>query len=249
MKGRLVLSACALIFSSVLANAEEAPPLPAIMESFLCNWQPGKDMDDLMAARDNFVKGSEKGGYETPTAYVWNQYRGTVPVQLIWHSVYPNMANWAEVSDAGVGNEALASAMRRFNSVANCNAVLGTVRTLFSREVEAQDGTFVVSRACNVNDGFTPEDMQDYEGHVAGYFGSLGDKAPIATYVNQPITAGPDSPDGYVFSVFKSASHWNTFVNELYTTDAGAQYRRHDTAKLECALSIWSSQMVVNNEG
>ena len=249
MKGRLLLSAFALLFSNVVANAEDAPPPPAIMESFLCEWQPGKDMDDLMAARDNYVKGAAKGGYQTPMAYVWNQYRGTVPIQVIWHSVYPNMANWAEVSDAGVGNDALNNALSRFESVIDCTAVLGTVRPLHTREVEPQDSTFVVSRACNVKDGFTNEDMRDYDGHIAQYFGSLGDKGPIATYVNQPITAGPGSPDGYLFSVFKSAAHWNTFINELYTTDAGGQFLRHDRAKVECSLSIWGSQMVVSNEG
>ena len=49
------LMALALAFLGSTTQAAEAPP-PVVLETFACNYHDGKDMDDLLAARDYMVK-------------------------------------------------------------------------------------------------------------------------------------------------------------------------------------------------
>ena len=249
MKGRLLLlSAFALMFSNIVSAEESQPPPAPIMESFICEWQPGKDMDDLMAARDNFVNKAEKGGYETPNAFIWTKYRGAPGANLLWHSIYDNLSDWARVSDAGAGNEALAAAMARFQSVANCTAILQTVRNVYSQGDRPEGELFVASNACHMREGVDPVDMLDLENHARQYFGTLGDAAPLSTWVSNPVTVEPEAPDGFMFSVFRSATHWNAFVEQLFGTEQGSLYRRHFNTKAECGFSLWFSQVAVAND-
>ncbi len=92
---RFVLKALVLAvpvsFMSELSFAEDAPPPPAILESYLCNYLPGKDQDDLMKARDNLVKTLNAADIPLRDTYLWNHHKGDSQVEVIWHSVYPNL--------------------------------------------------------------------------------------------------------------------------------------------------------------
>ncbi|MEM8769537.1 MAG: hypothetical protein AAGE43_19025, partial [Pseudomonadota bacterium] len=64
---------------------------PGVMATFACNFNDGKDMDDLRSARDFYVRESGKEGLETAPAYVWSLFKGGVPFDHIWFDLYANL--------------------------------------------------------------------------------------------------------------------------------------------------------------
>lgn len=232
-----------------LATAAEPMPPPAVLETFLCTWKPGKGMDDLMAAKDYFVKQSQKASLALHDSYVWTLYKGAGPAQVIWHTPYENLNAWAAASDAGFAKPEMAEVDARFDAVTTCTPVMGTVRPIYMREgmEEPTQETFVASSACRLKDGADRTAIADLTNHIAGVTEGMGDKAPRAAYVITPMTRGPQTPDVVFFNVNDSASSWAAFVEQLLTTDAGAALGRHFNAIVDCDLSLWGGRQVIDD--
>ena len=90
---------------SMFANADShAPPPPGVMETYACMFNPGKDMDDLMAARDYYVKQAEKAGIKLGDEFVWTPIKvfrrspqqPTQPPPLTrWQTQRPDSMRWS----------------------------------------------------------------------------------------------------------------------------------------------------------
>lgn len=235
---------------SVGVNAAEPPPPPGIVEVFGCNYNDGKDNDDLMAARDYFVKQSEKAGVPTQPSYVWNLYKGGIPLDFVWFTAHESLAAFGANADAGFGKEELDLALERFNTVGSCQAGMMTIRDLFVREGAEADGggapTLVSSSACSFQPGADESDLRDLGDHIAGVLKGMGDEAPISVYGMRPITGGPNIRDVYVFNLNESASAWSGFIANLVTSEAGQRLGRHFDSVLDCDQSMWGAQRVID---
>jgi len=235
---------------NVGVNAAEAPPPPGVVEVFGCNYNDGKDNDDLMAARDNFVKQSEKAGVPTRPSYVWNLYKGGIPLDFVWFTAHESLAAFAENADAGFGKEELASAVERFNTVASCQPGMMAIRPIFTREGEEADGggnpTLISSSACSFQPGADQSNLADLGAHIAGVLKGMGDEAPISVYGMTPITGGPNLAEVYLFNLNESATSWSNFITQFVTTDAGQRLSRHFNSVLDCSVSLWGAQRVID---
>ena len=243
---RFVLQALVLLvpvsFMSQLSFAEDAPPPPGILESYLCSYLPGQDQDDLMKAKDNLVKSLNAAGIPLRDTYLWNHYKGDSQADIIWHTVYPNLGAWASDSDASAGASAMAGVGARFDEVVDCVPMMGGIRALHVQE-EQGSGSFISSSACNTKHGVNQQGVEDLYSHMSGVLGGMGDAAPDMVIAVQPFTSGPNSPDVVIFDVNDSATSWTNFVTAL--NSGNGMVGRHFNTTLECSFNMWSSQQII----
>ncbi len=243
------LALLAFAFAGVVSfgvNAEEAQP-PGVLETWTCSYNAGKDIDDVLAARDYYVKQAAKAGVDIGPTYLWSLIKGDLPFDIVWLAPHQNLGAYAALSDAQAAAPELSDVTARFYSAATCTPRLGTTRFVFQREVpDRGDATAIVTAfACGVREGVTPVGITDLEGHIAGVLGGMEDNAPSAVFSLTPTTGGANTPDWLLFSVFDSMTSWANFVGGLFSSDAGQQLVRHFNAVADCDQAIWSSQRTI----
>ena len=94
----MYLAASLLAFTGATANAAEAQP-PGLLETFACNFHDGQDMDDLLSARDYFVRQAERAGITPRASYVWSRYKGGPDFDYVWLTVHQDLAAFAARAD------------------------------------------------------------------------------------------------------------------------------------------------------
>ncbi len=231
----------------VVSHAEEAATPPGILATYACNFNEGKDMDDLRSARDYYVNESKKMGLSTPEAYVWSRFKGGVPFDHIWFDLYANLDSFA--ANAEAGNNADTSKMdARWDALEVCEANVSTVRPLFlgSEAIPNSESTFVSSNACNFRDGVGQDEMADLESHIGMVLGAVDEYDGVAIFAATPMTQGPNSADVYVFSINASATAWAAGNAALGGSPGGASLLRHFNATLDCSSSLWFAEQVVS---
>lgn len=220
---------------------------PAVLESFLCNYNDGKDYDDLMAARDFYVKQSSKAGITRQRAVLWQLYKGDVPFDFVWFNIHSNLGAFAASSDAEIASAEMAAVGERFDKVAACSAGMGTVQIIHQPDAQQTpaDNAFVSSSACRYRPGVGDADMSDLNNHISEVMKDMGDGAPDFAAAISPFVGGPDTPDVVMFNVNQNATQWANFVRELVTKSPGQALGRHFDALLDCRMSLFLSEEVV----
>ncbi len=231
---------------SIGVNAEEAQP-PGVIETWTCSYNPGKDIDDVLAARDYYVKQAAKAGVDIGPAFLWSLIKGDLPFDLVWLAPHQNLGAYAASADAHAAADELSDVAARFNSAATCTPRLGNTRIVFPREIpDRGDAPAIVTAfACGVRQGVDAVGIADLESHVAGVLGGMGDNAPDVTFSTTPTTGGANTPDWLLFNVFDSMTSWANFVGSLFSSDAGQQLVRHFNGVADCEQAIWSSQRTI----
>ena len=248
---QLILLLPFLIMTPFVVSAAEMPPPPGVLDSYQCVYQPGKDIDDLMSARDFYVKQAAKGNYKTPTAYLWQLAKGSAPVDVVWFDLHENLGAFAASTDAATASAEIAVANARFEEVFTCQSGVASVQTIYQREVPELDAGpgFIASSACMLKHGQSQQNVADLVRHIAGVMEGMGDKAPAGAFIADPITSGPDTPDLYLFSLNPSVTAWSQLVGEMTTNPAGQMLGRHFNTVLDCNMSMWSGQWMIAPEG
>ncbi|MCZ6860998.1 MAG: hypothetical protein O7I42_12120 [Alphaproteobacteria bacterium] len=113
------LMALGLAFSGFATQAADAPP-SVLLETFACSYHDGKDMDDLLAARDYMVKQADKAGVSLAPSYVWSRFKGGPDLDTIWFTVHEDLTAFAAESEAFGAAPELAGVNARFGTVASC---------------------------------------------------------------------------------------------------------------------------------
>ena len=232
---------------SIGANAEEAQP-PGVLETWTCSYNPGKDIDDVLSARDYYVKQAAKAGVDIGPTYLWSLIKGDLPFDLVWLAPHQNLAAYAASADAQAAAPELSDVTARFYDAATCTPRLGTIQPVFQREVpDRGDAPAIVTAfACGLRQGVDPGvDMADLRGHIGEVLASMGDTAPSTVFAMTPTTGGINTPDWLLFSVFDNMTSWANFVGGLLGSDAGQQLVRHFGAVADCEQAIWGSQRTI----
>ncbi len=228
-------------------------PLQAdVREVFICNYADGKGMDDLMSARDFYVKEAKKAGLNTPTAFVWTPVKVIGPnvPDVLWFNNYETEAEFAAQADAFAASEAMVKVVENFNSVMTCQSGIA------SREVLFDGGEFnienppaiITSNACNRNPGVRPGDLKDLWDHARGVLGSMDAYKNHLSFLTTPMTPGANSPDLFIYSVHENMSAWAAKRAAFGASEAAGGLARHFQSVLNCSASVWAGQNVVSNE-
>ena len=116
------LALLAFAFAGVVSfgvNAEEAQP-PGVLETWTCSYNTGKDIDDVLAARDYYVKQAAKAGVDIGPTYLWSLIKGDLPFDIVWLAPHQNLGAYAALSDAQAAAPELSDVTARFYSAATC---------------------------------------------------------------------------------------------------------------------------------
>lgn len=239
----MMISVCA--FAGLSATAQEAPPQIAFLEAYQCSFNAGQGPDELMKARDYYVRQADKAGIEPPTAFLWMQAHGDRPTDFVWFNLHASLPALGASRDASGNAAEMSDVLPRFYEVADCSVVLATLQPQFSGSPANNDDTFVGSIGCNFKDGVGNQDQDDLLNHSKMVISNMENK-PLSTWAISPFS-GTQNADLYTISVFKNAEDWGKFVNEFVLSDGGQSYFRHRDQKADCSLSTWDSSIVVGS--
>lgn len=227
---------------SALAQAAETGP---VREVYTCNFKDGADMDDLMSARDFYVKQMDKAGIEPDPAFVWTPIAGTPDWDFIWFNNIANMNSFGQGFDKYDASPEGQAAAARFNSIARCNMSLSTHQQFFDGgEFGATERAVVASSACRLRHGQTMENVQDLISHLKGVLGQSDLHKSFLAYMNVPIVSTTDM-DLFLYGVHENMADYAARATEISTSDSWGMLRRHFAQVLDCRASLWWGQPVV----
>ena len=236
--------------TGIAAQAEEAPA-PVLLESFACNFNDGKDMDDLLAARDYMVRQAEKAGIALAPIHVWTQFKGGPDLDLIWFTVHQDLTAYAAQSAAFGTAPEMSGVTERFDAVGSCDSNLAIARPVFQgKEVELPPTGpgFISANACMLRAGVRLADLGDLESHINVVVGGISAYDSTLLIMANPITSGPNSADLYLFSINESQTDWAAGVTAFGASPGGPGLARHFDSLLDCGTALWFSQQVIGGE-
>jgi len=247
---RLTYILAATLACTVLASGVEAADAPIVREIFTCTFNDGKDLDDLMDARDFYLKQMEKGGQNPGTSFVWTPFKAAVNFDFLWANNFADLATYARESDTYNNSAEGQAADARFASVATCTSSLAMRRTVYQAEGEltGQPGRPAIlhAAACDYRHGSTPEDLDDLIGHIATVRGSTGLKDGSAGYASIPgVGTGPNSRDVYFYSVHASLENWAAANQAMQSAPGMPSLARHFAKILDCSTALFFGRQVV----
>ncbi len=241
---RAFLTSILFIMSTIgitnLANAD-------VREVFVCNLLDGSDMDDVMAARDFYLKQAAKAGYETPEAFLWTPFKSFSEIDFLWFNNYASMAEFGALSDQAAASSEMTAVFDRFNQISECRSGLSTRDLIFDGGEPAVPNppALIHSSGCNLQHGSRMDDLGDLTSHIKGVLGSVGGYEDYLLYQGTPVTPGPNTPDVRFYSVHDNAADWATRREALQGSTGGPGLLRHFNSVLDCTTSLWNGQRVV----
>lgn len=238
-----------LMTALAIAPLASAADAPMVREVFLCDFNDGKDMGDLMSARDFYLKQMEKAGLEVNAAYVWTPYKAGTGFDFVWANNNDSLMAFARGSDAFNASAEGQAAMDRFESVATCSSHLSNRQQTFQAEGELNpgpNGAVINAFACNYRRGHGPDDLGDLVGHVSEVVGSLDLTDGAVGYVSVPgVGAGPDAPDVLFYGVNGSLENWAARSMAFQASPDSASLIRHLNTITDCNAALFYGQRVV----
>lgn len=232
------------------AWAADVPALPMIAETWNCSYKDGKDVGDVLKARDFMVSRADKAGLKLPTSFLWDLTKGDSSINHVWFNVHANVGAFGASADAlevsGIGP----AVSERFSSVSDCVAGMSEAQMIFPRGRRAKvpsPPVFVVAESCSYINGANQESLASLIVSMNDVIKGMGDNAPAFSTALMPFTlAAPGSPDVIIYSGYENAAGWGNYIRELAVTEAGLRMSNQMDKVLECGgLTFWSSQRVI----
>lgn len=236
----------ALLFSAVLTLGAFQAHAQTMGEVFICNFNDGQDMDDLVGARDLYLRQSEKAGVPAAPAFVWSPVK-VVPggIDYLWFNYHPSVDAYGAAFDARMGPE-FEDVITRFNRVSTCRSALFSEEQVFAGDEPLGDGPFyITSAACNFRPGADASSLPDLNAHANGYLSQAGTHDSFILLQRTPVTGSADGPDVRIAAVHNSASDWAARQGSIAASEDGRMLMRHFQSVLDCSSSHWSSQNMV----
>ncbi len=240
-----------LLFLTALAAAPlaSAAAAPMVREIYSCNFNDGKDMGDLMAARDYYLNQMEKAGQEPATAFVWTPFKASTSFDFLWANNNDSLMDYARRGDAFNASAEGQASMERFNSVATCTSSLAMRRQMFQAEGELNagpGGAIIQAFACDYRRGHGPGDLEDLVNHVSSVVGSVDIADGAMGFVSVPgVGAPPSSADLYFYNVNASLEKWAARSEAFQAAPGTPSLIRHLQTVVECGSALFVGQRVV----
>ena len=240
----------AVLAWSALASGVQAADAPIIREIYTCSFNDGKGMDDLLAARDFYLRQMEKAGQEPNDAFVWTPYKAPVDFDFLWANNSSDLETYGADADAFNGSAEGQAAMDRFNQVATCTSSIAARRQFIDPvgEFSGDSGSpaIINAAACNYQRGHGPDALDDMLSHLAAAMGSLEREDGFIAFASQPMYgAGPNTRDLYLYGVQGTMEDWAARMTALQASPEGPSLSRHFNTILDCSQALFFGQPVV----
>jgi len=215
-------------------------------EVFACTYKGNSNMDDLLKARDNYVKQAKKAGITLPPAFLWSNIKGGSDADVLWFNYYQNAAQYGAITDAIQASSSMTAAVQKFYNVSDCQSFLLKQEEIFTGgEAYTGQTTYIDSYACNYRDGAGPSSLRDLKAHTNAYLKAAGNYKSFRFFQQNAMTPSKNSPDVRFYGVHNNAADWGMRDDSLTTSEDGQALNRHWQAILDCTAAHWSGQQVV----
>ena len=215
-------------------------------EVFVCSLVGSSDTDDILKARDNYVKVADKAEITLPPSFLWSKIKGGTDTDTLWFNFYENAAQYGAFTDAAQASSSLVDAVAEFSDVVDCDSYLLNQQDVYTGPEELHGPyTYIDSHACNFRKGAGPASLPDLKAHIKDYLDAAGTHKSFRLFQQNSMTPTPNSPDVRFFGVHNNAADWGGRQDSLASTDGGQMLLRHWNAVLDCSTAHWSGQQVV----
>ncbi len=231
-----------ILFASFFASTAQAYQ----GEVFACTYKGNSDVDDVLKARDNYVKQAKKAGITLAPSFLWSKLKGGSDADLLWFNFYENAAQYGALTDAMQASSSMASAVQKFYDVLDCNSFLLKQEEIYTGgEAFKGPSTYIDSYACDYRHGAGPDSLGDLKAHTKDYLDAAGTHKSFRFFQQNAMTPSSNSPDVRFFGVHNNATDWGTRDDSLSTSEGGQALNRHWNAIMDCTAGHWSGQQVV----
>ena len=248
MKKTLIFLSAFVFSTSTIAGHHAPAASPGVLEAWECSYNTGKNLADLMSARDYYVKQADKADITLEPSFVWSQYKGDAPIDFVWFTAHNSLRAFGAAEDRNAAASDLSGVQDRFDAVANCTAGMGMVTPVIAPAAPSENNqrVLVSSSSCDLRHGASASDMKDLMRHAGQVLGEMGSNAPSGAYVIDPLT-GSNGADRYLFQTHANVTAWTNFIGALSGSPAGQELIRHRNKILDCDSSLWNGQMVIGS--
>jgi len=238
-----ILIASVVFMFGTLGLGMQANAQSTMGEVFICNYDGGNGMDDLLKAKDFYLKQAEKAGAPTPPAFVWTPVKVGADIDFLWFNYHQSAADYGATADAWAASPEIQAALERFNDMSTCQSALFTQEQTYNGGVElSTDAAYIQSSACNFRSG---SDLADLRSHITNYLDGAGTHKSFILFERSPVTSNQNTPDVRFASIHNNASEWAARFESINGTDEGQMLARHFNSVLDCTTSHWSSTNMV----
>lgn len=232
--------------AQALADAHAGP---AITETFTCEFNAGKDADDLLAAVDYFNKQLDKIGSDAIDQYfaaLLFPLRATVPTpgydDYGWIGYWPDLETMGQGLTDYYGSEAGQAADERMAEVAQCRSNTWLRTQLIDNYPEddaTPDADAVELYFCTLHDG---ADMAAVESAEADFVAANGDAA-IAVDRWTPFLA--NTPLDLIYLVaHEDIASFTGFNTSWQFSDAGQANQAQFGAAMNCEAGLFTGRII-----
>ncbi len=216
-------------------------------EVYICDFNEGKGMEDMLEARDFYLERAAAAGREPPTAYIWTPYRGNVDFDLLWFNVFDTLTAWGEEMDWDETWDDLNAVMARFNEVAKCRASIShaTGITGSSETTQITPPSLIENWACNLKHGIRARDLDDLYGHLRSAVAQFDWGNEVFMFASSPISPGETSKDVYITAVHDGPGQFARRETEFLGSEAGQSVLNHINSLLDCNVAFFNGWRVV----
>lgn len=238
-----------LLIGSAQAIADAHLAGPGITETFTCEFNPGKNADDLLAAVDHFNKQLDKIDSEAIDQYfaaLLFPLRATVPTpgydDYGWIGYWPNLQTMGRGLTAYYGSEAGQAADQRLAEVSQCRSNTWLRTPLIDNYPDddaTPDADAVELYFCTFRDG---TDMAAVEAAEAGFVAANGE-ASIAVDRWTPFIA--NTPLDLIYLVaHEDISSFTGFNTKWQFSDTGQANLAQFNAVMNCEGGLFTGRVI-----
>jgi hypothetical protein len=235
----------------VLAIAVQAASPPAT-ELYGCNFQDGKDMEDLQKVIDFYSENRAKIGSSELMkmgSNVWTQYRGSSPYDIVWANAGLTLEELGKANLAYDSSKEGQTAEARFNEVIDCGASGIVVNEVLFQDGELglqQGGEVLVeSYACQLYPGKTLEDSDAAIAVWKGPFSRAVD-GPALVLRRTPIMMG--EIDLMYLGVWQNIAQFTAVASSFAQDPEAATSNRLFSDAHRCQSGLWKVRNVIAGE-
>jgi len=253
---KTVLSIALCVSAAILSGTVTAAETSPVREFYVCNFNEGKGILDLMSARDVLVGQIEKIGSEDLSAmasFVWMPYMSNTAADFMWWNMNANLNAWGRAADAFNNSDEGAAAGQAFGEVAQCvGAGLVAHDEIYDggEEISVPEGgsALLETFACELRDGKTLADAREAVEYWQGVIKGLGTHTSYRAYMHTPLVN--ESPyDLFYFAVHNNATDYAARQTAYLTSKGGAEAGRRFGEVQRCAAGLyWGSPIITPDQ-
>jgi hypothetical protein len=246
---RALLSAAALTLTltSLFVQAAETGE---VREVYACNYINGADRDDLMSARDNLIKQSDKLDIKLNT-YLWTPMAGTNgEIDFLWQNHYENYNAFGALSDKYARSPEGQSAQAKFDDIIECTSSINARTEIFNGggEIGGNPPVTISVTSCQLNHGNTmASSIPDLITHIQGTLADMPEFKSVLGYMMVPMVSQADVDLRFI-GVNNSTAEYTAGSTALQTSEAGQMLSRHFQSVLDCKTSLWNGERIIIND-